>query len=257
MTYKLKLIDFKTKTSMATFGTCELCMGTSELVEGVFVFETSRGKVIEVTNGRWDWGDYDTIVNIENTADFAHWLSQQEFEGKPPEHEWDIADNLRSIVDSYDEHNKCQRYTQDFEVEFYSIDFQLEFDVDNGCEQCMPEDVREFFVDNVASTPGVKILQGAYQPYSNASGCEQDKEISLWSYDYAAKDRQGFDNLVNRVYDLVKQAEDKWDLTCTSISFEFYNKGAHKYFDIPQEEISYHIGSGDYPNYEIINCDFI
>ena len=91
MAYTVKLVDFITRTYEAEFGTCDLCMGTGQATDETFVFELGSGKIIEADNTYWHYGDHFTIIDIDNTADSAHWLSQQTFVGKEPE---EITDSL-------------------------------------------------------------------------------------------------------------------------------------------------------------------
>lgn len=85
MTYTLKLVDFIANTYETEFGTCDLCMYTGQATDETFVFELGSGRRIEANNTYRDWGDHFTVIDVDNTADFAHWLSQQTFVGKEPE----------------------------------------------------------------------------------------------------------------------------------------------------------------------------
>lgn len=102
MTYSLKLIDFYTHSYEATFGTCDLCMGSGIHDEEHFVFETSKGNTIDMENGYWCWGDYFTLIYIDNTADFAHWLNSKKFDGEAPETEEELQEIIYNIVDEYE-----------------------------------------------------------------------------------------------------------------------------------------------------------
>lgn len=102
MTYTLKLTDFYSDSYETDFGTCDLCMSTGIHEEEHFVFETSDGTVIDMENGYWSWGDYYTLLYIDNTADFAHWLSKQEFDGEAPKTEEELQSVITLITLDYD-----------------------------------------------------------------------------------------------------------------------------------------------------------
>lgn len=98
---KVKLVDFKTNTYETTFGTCELCMGTGMATEESMKFEYDDGYTEWVDLYFWSWGDLMTIDEIDNTANFAHWLSKQE-------------------LDEYiGDFNTLQRLAYDYEEETY------------------------------------------------------------------------------------------------------------------------------------------
>ena len=77
---KIKLVDHKTKTEEAHWGTCELCEHT-----GPFDFTELKFQADDGSDPYWveAWyyepyeGPY--ALYIENLYDFAHWLSQQDF----------------------------------------------------------------------------------------------------------------------------------------------------------------------------------
>ena len=76
---KYKLIDVRTEVEEnVEFGTCELCMSVGTLHREIIVLEDEYGKIHEVETGEWDWGDYMTLIEIENVVDFAAWLSKQD-----------------------------------------------------------------------------------------------------------------------------------------------------------------------------------
>ena len=102
MTYKLKLTDFYSHSFETNFGTCDLCMSSGIHEEEHFVFETSKGVSIDMENGYWDWGVYYPILYIDNTADFAHWLNKQEFDGQAPETEEELQNVISLITLDYD-----------------------------------------------------------------------------------------------------------------------------------------------------------
>lgn len=110
MTYTLKLIDFYTHSYETTFGTCDLCMSTGTHDEEHLVFETSDNTIIDMENGYWNWGDYFTLIYVENTADFAHWLNNQEFDGEAPETEEELQKVITMIVGDYDFHCSTEEY---------------------------------------------------------------------------------------------------------------------------------------------------
>lgn len=122
MTYTLKLVDFITNTYETEFGTCDMCMHTGQATEETFVFKLGSGRIIEADNTFWDWGDHFTIIYIKNTADFAHWLSQQTFEGDEP---WEITNSmLCALRDHYEDHVEMERHKND-PVDLLKFDLEL------------------------------------------------------------------------------------------------------------------------------------
>lgn len=75
---KIKLVDHKSDTYETKFGTCELCMFTGMATETRLKFQYEDGPTEWVDAFAWSWGDL-FEVEIDNLADFAHWLHQQDF----------------------------------------------------------------------------------------------------------------------------------------------------------------------------------
>ena len=85
---KIKLKDVKYgEPYEETFGTCELCMYSSETQDEILVFESDSGETAEVSNYWWSWGDRFEYFDVENWAEFAQWLGSKE---------WDITDEYFS-----------------------------------------------------------------------------------------------------------------------------------------------------------------
>lgn len=97
-TLKLKLIDVKTDPQEEEMGTCELCFSTGYVDNPTFVFQTDKGKRIEVDGYYWDWGDY-TEVWIDNEIAFAEYVGKQNY----PENTCFDSDWLWNEVNKYDE----------------------------------------------------------------------------------------------------------------------------------------------------------
>ena len=75
---KIKLVDHKSDTYETEFGTCELCMFTGLATETSLKFQYEDGYTEWVDAFEWSWGDLFEVY-IDNLADFAHWLQQQDF----------------------------------------------------------------------------------------------------------------------------------------------------------------------------------
>lgn len=76
---KLKLIDHRSVTYETTYGTCELCMYTGQSTDTTLFFRWEDGTEFEADAFMWDWGDkYE--VYIENLAEFALWVKEQDFD---------------------------------------------------------------------------------------------------------------------------------------------------------------------------------
>lgn len=98
---KLKLIGVETNRHEAEVGTCELCMGIMEVDEPTYIFEKENGETFEIEGWEWSWGDY-WDLNIDNVIDFADWVSQHDFEYKPPfGYQW-----LSNVINQYEEEKK-------------------------------------------------------------------------------------------------------------------------------------------------------
>lgn len=81
---RIKLKDVKYgEPYEETFGTCELCMYSSETRDEILVFESDSGETTEISNYWWSWGDRFEYFDVENWAEFAQWLGSKE---------WDITD---------------------------------------------------------------------------------------------------------------------------------------------------------------------
>lgn len=76
---KIKLIDMHINSYETEFGTCDLCMSTGTAEETRLLFEWEDGTQFKANAFFWDYGDMYSI-DIYNTADFAHWISQKDLE---------------------------------------------------------------------------------------------------------------------------------------------------------------------------------
>lgn len=57
----IKLVDIETDVQEdVQFGTCELCMYTSDLEVQNYIFEDDDGDQLSIEGGYWSWGDYVT-----------------------------------------------------------------------------------------------------------------------------------------------------------------------------------------------------
>ena len=81
---KIKLKDVKYgEPYEETFGTCELCMYSSETRDEILVFESDSGETVEMSNYWWSWGDRFSYIDADNWATFSQWLASKE---------WDFTD---------------------------------------------------------------------------------------------------------------------------------------------------------------------
>ena len=95
---KIKLVDFDPGEPYETeFGTCELCMGTGEAQDPRFKFKYEDGSTEWVDGYFWYWGDQ-FVVYVDNTAEFAGWLIEQDFK---PDFRIKEYGDLQQIVDDY------------------------------------------------------------------------------------------------------------------------------------------------------------
>ena len=95
---KIKLIDISTNTYETVFGTCDICLSTGIAEEQTFIFDIG-GEIRQVDGFYWSYGDLFTTW-IENTADFAYWLSQPEF---PEDFVLEGYSDLQDLVYEYDD----------------------------------------------------------------------------------------------------------------------------------------------------------
>lgn len=73
----LKLIAVKNDPHLADTGSCELCYGSMQVDEPVFVFQdTNTGETKKVNGYVWSWGDYFDLF-IDNIPAFAEWVQRQ------------------------------------------------------------------------------------------------------------------------------------------------------------------------------------
>mgnify|MGYP001758034313 CR=1 FL=1 len=173
MTYTLKLVDFITNTYETTFGTCDMCMHTGQATDETFVFELGSGRCIEADNTYWDWGDHFTAITVDNTADFAHWLSEQTFAGDEPD---DITYSMLSeLGEHYHDHIERERHKND-PVDL--LMFCLELYLKDGAapDADTMADTAEL-IDKKASEliPDVNIEQRYYIPSGNTPSLDVAK----------------------------------------------------------------------------------
>lgn len=76
---KINLVDKYSETYETTFGSCEMCFYTGRATETQLKFRYEDGTTEWVDAFFWDWGSLFEI-EIENLADFAHWLNEQDFD---------------------------------------------------------------------------------------------------------------------------------------------------------------------------------
>ena len=95
---KINLVDHRSKTYETTFGSCEMCFHTGHATETQLKFRYEDGSTNWVDTFMWDWGDFFEI-EIENLADFAHWLSHKVF---PEGYRIKDFTGLQQLVFSYD-----------------------------------------------------------------------------------------------------------------------------------------------------------
>lgn len=128
MTYTMKLLDIKKETYETTFGTCELCMFVGDHTDVDLVMDIN-GEKHTVPTGEWCYGDYFTYFYIDNTADFAHWLSTQEFDGESPHDGDDVLSAVKDAVELYHKHLYMNRL-HDRGMKYYNVYIEVDVHTD-------------------------------------------------------------------------------------------------------------------------------
>lgn len=259
MTYSMKLIDFKTESYETTFGTCELCMSSGTNTIEIFVFEISNGNIIEMENGFWDWGDYFTLTYIENTADFAHWLSQETFEGEPPCDERELQNMIRDIEEDYKNHRTCEKFVNEFGLHAYDIEIIVDFSFDEDYINGSVDDEQAGvdFAEAAYCTPGVsRIDSGEYASYSNCyinrSALQRVKRSGFSGFYFSAQDEESVIEMTRSLFDVAKKYADVPGLSLDEIFLSFMLDGSQKLIEINKEECDKHSGNGDYPAVRVV-----
>lgn len=101
---KIKLVDVEENPSEELVGTCDLCFGTIDCDNPVFVFQLGDSKQEIRINGYWWDYDYYDEVAIPNIINFADWLDHQDFpDDTKLDTDWliDVADKYNSIYTPY------------------------------------------------------------------------------------------------------------------------------------------------------------
>lgn len=101
---KIKLVDVEENPSEELVGTCDLCFGTRDCDNPVFVFQLGDSKQEIRINGYWWDYDYYDEVAIPNIINFADWLDHQDFpDDMVFDTDWliDVADKYNSIYTPY------------------------------------------------------------------------------------------------------------------------------------------------------------
>lgn len=254
MSYSLKLIDFKTNSYETTFGTCDLCMGTGMHTEEIFVFELPGGKIIEMENGFWDWGDYFDLVSIQNTADFAHWLSGEEFEGDPPADEYEMQNIIRDIEDKYDAYLMYQKHVVERGLHVYGVDGHIEFSIgDDYSESLNEKEMDAEFMDAIMSVDGVNKheIYGECDPSGRTHINERYGNMDFTLFYLAAVDESSLIKVIEKVFDLCKKYEKIPGVSFDHFGFYFFLDGDSKKIEIEKDAFDKHEGNGDYPKFKI------
>lgn len=89
---KVKLIDVKTETYIAEYGTCEMCFYNGLAMESTYIFEKEDGTRFEVEGFYWSYGELKTIM-IDNFIDLADYVNHQDFDENTT-FDFDWLDNL-------------------------------------------------------------------------------------------------------------------------------------------------------------------
>lgn len=95
---KINLIDKYSETYETTFGSCEMCFYTGRATETQLKFRYEDGTTEWVDTFLWSWGSLFEI-EIENLADFAHWLNEQDFDDNYRIREYS---DLQELVHDYE-----------------------------------------------------------------------------------------------------------------------------------------------------------
>lgn len=203
MSYTLKLIDFKTESYETTFGTCDLCMSTGMHTTEHFIFKTSEGKTIDMKNGFWDWGDYYTLIEVENSADFAHWLSQQEFEGEAPQSESELQRKMSYIGEKYVSFEEGEKYER-LGYSIYNIELSITMNFYEELHQDEPIEDDHLFtlldVEGVDDVEGYGYINSFWSENKNSK--EYNHSIELHGEGFAAKN-------THALFDAMKELSNK------------------------------------------------
>ena len=93
------------------FGTCELCMFTSDYDFPIMLFKVEgQDEEVRVEAGYWSWGDYITL-EFGNLAVFAEWLAKQDLD-YPGEFDINWLDELRYFY--FDDDTVEGRFSDDY-----------------------------------------------------------------------------------------------------------------------------------------------
>lgn len=238
MTYTLKLIDFKTKSYETTFGTCDLCMSTGMHTTEHFIFETSEDKVIYMENGFWDWGDYFTLIEVENSADFAHWLSQQEFEGEAPQDERDLQREISNIAEKYISCKEGELYER---LGYSMCNIELSIIMNFYEELHQDEPIEDDYLFTLLDVEGVGDVEGDGYINSfwnkNKDSKEYNHSIDLYGEGFAAKNTHvlfvAMKELCNKSLSYVESNNGKVD----EIAIWWENKGEENSLILEEKDI--------------------
>lgn len=276
MSYTMKLVDFETETTIENFGTCELCMSTGELRREFFVFEVSDlededTKRITVENGEWDYGDYDRILYLDNSADFAHWISKQTFEGKAPKRDYEVQSLLHkvAVAGEYEHFIRGERYRdRGFNVRDISVSIVVtpsenrDMIEDSSLADLLEDLVLESGVkEDPMSYSGMNsdvnfYKVEPYDRYSGGSGYRHRTALYIYSRSFVAENRDPIETLAKNMFDYTKMMME------TEAQFQSrngcrYDADASIYFtedeieykiEIPKEAIYQYNKDGEYPD---------
>lgn len=229
MSYSLKLIDLKTNSYETIFGTCDLCMGTGVHTEEHLIFETSEEKIIDMENGLWCWGDYFTLLDVDNTADFAHWLSTQEFEGDAPQDESDMQENIAFIGDKYDLYLKAHE-SEESGYEIIDINFNIELSSDSEITQ--NDTLEDDYFSGVLGVDGVDELDNdglislLCYPYSHGEG--EYYSVQITGEGFAAKGKRELISLIKKLCEITRDYAENRLCPTEEIALWWVESGVEK-----------------------------
>lgn len=259
MTYTIKLVDFETKFYDTTFGTCDLCLSTGEHREEIFVFQVSGGRTIELENGYWCYGDYFTLFEIDNTADFAHWLSSQKFHGKRPENEDELGEIITRAVEDYDLYLVDRTYREELGFYIYGIELHTSFHPDENLEEItrsQADSVYHKFLHNVSEIDGAEVisvkLSNQYRNAIMPTSGRVDADSPAWSivfycYELAAQNIYALEQIIYTYLDTIKKIQNAWGVIPGKLRIDFVEDGVDKKITIGEKEYQEFLDGGAYP----------
>lgn len=94
---RYKVVDYYKMNEHQT-GTCDLCLGTAYVDDGIITLEDENLNKYEIPLTIWEWKGYETLY-IDNLVKFSAWLQEQDVEPIEDKYQWAW---LRKLIRAYD-----------------------------------------------------------------------------------------------------------------------------------------------------------